>query len=182
MIMEQTRLVAQCRAGDRQAMERLVHDYQAVLFRLAVSILDDPQDAEEATQDALLTALRALDDFRGEATLNTWLYAITVNLCRNRLRSRRRRAAMQAVFQTWQHQKQEASPMIEPTVLENESNHRVLQAVRDLDEKHRLPVILRYYHDCSIDEIAQILDIPPGTVHSRLNKARQRLKAELLEE
>lgn len=176
--MDHTQLAAECRAGNRLAMERLVHDYQAVLFRLALSVLEDAHEAEEATQDALLAALRSFDSYRGEASLTTWLYAITLNLCRNRLRARQRRERMQAVFQTVLRQKH-APPFIEDTVLQREDNHRILKAVHALDEKHRLPVILRYYHDCSVEEIAQILDIPAGTVHSRLNKARRQLKADL---
>jgi RNA polymerase sigma-70 factor (ECF subfamily) len=69
---------------------------------------------------------------------------------------------------------------LEETIIQNEANSGLLQAVQALNEKHRLPVILRYYHDLSVNDIAQILDIPAGTVHSRLNKARQQLKSSVV--
>ena len=102
--MDGTELLAQCRAGDRVAVEQLVRDYQPQLFRLALSILDDGSqngsaDAQEVTQDALLAALRSLDSYRGEAKLSTWLYSITLNLCRNRLRSRRRRKRIHSIIE-----------------------------------------------------------------------------------
>ena len=102
--MDSTELLAQCRAGDRVAVEQLVRDYQPQLFRLALSILDDGSqngsaDAQEVTQDALLAALRSLDSYRGEARLSTWLYSITLNLCRNRLRARRRRERVRSIFE-----------------------------------------------------------------------------------
>lgn len=177
---EGVQLLARCQAGDGLAVEQLVSDYQGRLFRLAVSILDDGSpngwaEAEEVTQDALLSALRKSASYRGEASLSTWLYTITVNLCRNRLRSRQRRQKMQQLFQIVD-QDESQSPVPEDTVIQNEANDGLLNAVQSLDEKHRLPTILRYYHECSINEIAQILEIPVGTVHSRLNKARQRLR------
>ena len=74
-----------------EAVEALVLAHQAEVFRLAVSVLGDPAEAEEATQDALIAALTALETYRGEASLTTWLYTITVNACRARFRKRRSR-------------------------------------------------------------------------------------------
>jgi RNA polymerase sigma-70 factor (ECF subfamily) len=179
--MDSTQLLAQCRAGDGLAVEQLVREYQPRLFRLALSILDDGSDngqadAEEVTQDALLAALRSLDSYRGEASLSTWLYSITINLCRNRLRSRQRKVRLRQLFQALTTPLDETPRHPETTVIQLEASADLLGAVNALDEKHRLPVILRYYHECSVAEIAQMLDLPEGTVHSRLNKARQKLK------
>jgi RNA polymerase sigma factor (sigma-70 family) len=181
IIMDSKELVAQCRAGDRVAVEQLVQVYQPQLFRLALSILDDGSqngsaDAQEATQDALMAALRSLDTYRGEAKLSTWLYAITVNLCRNRLRSRKRREKMRKLFERLTTPIDDAPARPEKIVLQKQAASGLFEIVQTLNEKHRLPVILRYYHECSIAEIARILDIPEGTVHSRLNTARKRLK------
>jgi RNA polymerase sigma-70 factor (ECF subfamily) len=142
MITMDYHLIELCRVGDSSAIENFVQTYQQDIYRLALSILDDSNEAEDATQEALLTALRALDSFRGASSLKTWLYSITVNVCRNR-------------FQ--RHRKQERLTI-----------HR-------MDEKHRIPIVLRYYHDLSVAEIASILRIPEGTVHSRLNTARRQL-------
>lgn len=179
--MDATQLLAQCRAGDGLAVEQLVREFQPRLFRLALSVLDDGSpnghaEAEEATQDAILAALRALDTYRGDASLSTWMYAITINLCRNRLRARQRRARVRRLFQALTTPIDDAPQHPETTLIQQESDTGLWGAVNTLDEKHRLPIILRYYHELSVTEIAQILDLPEGTVHSRLNKARQKLK------
>jgi len=179
--MDSTELLAQCRAGDRVAVEQLVREYQPQLFRLALSILDDGSDnshadAQETTQDALLAALRSLDSYRGEAKLSTWLFSITVNLCRNCLRSRQRRSRVRRIFQALTTPIDESPARPEDVIIQKQANSSLFGIVQSLNEKHRIPIILRYYHDCSIAEIAQILDIPEGTVHSRLNTARKRLR------
>ena len=184
IIMDSTELLAQCRAGDRVAVEKFVEEYQPRLFRLALSILDDGSEnshfeAQEATQDTFLAALRSLNSYRGEAKLSTWLYAITLNICRNRLRSRQRHQRMRQIFQTLTTPIDDDSALPEKVLIQNETDKNLYGMVQTLNEKHRLPLILRYYHDCSVAEIAQILDIPEGTVHSRLNTARKRLKDHL---
>jgi RNA polymerase sigma-70 factor (ECF subfamily) len=184
IIMDSTELLAQCRAGDRMAVEQLVKDYQPQLFRLALSILDDGSqngraDAQEATQDALLAALRSLDSYRGEAKLSTWLYSITMNLCRNRLRTRKRRKRVRRIFKRLTTPIDTTPTQPENALIQKQANSNLFDIVQSLNEKHRLPIILRYYHNCSIAEIAQILDIPEGTVHSRLNTARKKMRNQL---
>jgi len=187
IIMDSTELLAQCRAGDRVAVEQLVRDYQPQLFRLALSILDDGSqngsaDAQEATQDALLAALRSLDSYRGEARLSTWLYTITLNLCRNRLRARQRRERARVIFKRLITPIEAAPSRPEDVLIQKQANSNLFDIVQSLNEKHRLPVILRYYHNCPVAEIAQILDIPEGTVHSRLNTARKKMRCHLKSE
>ncbi len=186
--MDTVQLVARCQAGDELAVERLVTDYQPPLFRLALSILDDGRagsvaastaaEAEEVIQDVFLTALHKLDSYRGEASLSTWLYAITINLCRNRLRARRRRERLQQLFQSLQLAKAVAADA-EAIVIQHEADSSLARRIQALDEKYRLPIVLRYYHDCPVEEIAHLLNVPPGTIHSRLNKARQLLRDQI---
>src|SRR5512145_2739738 len=125
IIMDSSQLLAKCRAGDGLAVAQLVHEFQPRLFRLALSILDDGSengsaDAEEATQDALIVALRSLDSYRGEASLSTWLYAITVNVCRNRLRSRQRRQRVRKLFQALTTPIENTASHPESAVIQNE--------------------------------------------------------------
>jgi RNA polymerase sigma-70 factor (ECF subfamily) len=181
LIMDSKKLLAQCRAGDRVAVDQLVQEYQPQLFRLALSILDDGSqngsaDAQEVTQDALLAALRSLDSYRGEAKLSTWLYSITVNLCRNHIRARQRRERVRNLFERLTTPIEDAPSQPEDVIIRMQADFSLFSIVQSLNEKHRLPVILRYYHDCSVAEIAQILDIPEGTVHSRLNTARKKVR------
>jgi RNA polymerase sigma-70 factor (ECF subfamily) len=181
IIMDSKDLLAQCRAGDRVAIDRLVQEYQPQLFRLALSILDDGSqngsaDAQEVTQDALLAGLRSLDSYRGEARLSTWLYSITVNLCRNHIRARNRRERVRNLFERLTTPIEDAPSQPEDAIIRKQADSNLFNIVQSLNEKHRLPIILRYYHDCSVAEIAQILDIPEGTVHSRLNTARKKMR------
>ena len=179
--MDSTELLAQCRAGDRVAVEQLVKDYQPRLFRLALSILDDGSqngsaDAQEATQDALFSALRSLDSYRGDAKLSTWLYSITVNICRNRLRTRRRQDRIRKVFERLTTPIDGVSSQPEAAIIQKQEDASLFDIVQTLNVKHRLPVILRYYHSRSVADIARILEIPEGTVHSRLNTARKKMR------
>lgn len=85
MITMDYRLIELCKVGDSAAIEDFVQTYQGDVYRLALSILDDASEAEDAAQDSLLAALRSLDSFRGASSLRTWLFSIAVNVCRTRL-------------------------------------------------------------------------------------------------
>ena len=175
-------LIERCRSGDEEAVSQLLRENQPAIFRLALSILDDPAEADEATQETFLAALRGLGSFRGGSSLRTWLFAIAVNVCRSRLRRGRTWQRVQELFlggtvSLAGHDDQTAHP--ETLAVQREADDAVWQAVQDLGEKHRLPVILRYYHDLSVAEIAGVLGINEGTVHSRLSTARDRLRAAL---
>lgn len=173
------RLIELCRVGDSAAIENFVQTYQQDVFRLALSILDDAPEAEDATQEALLNALRSVDSFRGAASLKTWLYSITVNICRNRLQRHRAYARLTRILGGILRMRHTSS--VEEDAIENESNETLWRVIRSMNEKHRIPIVLRYYHDLSVTEIARILQIPEGTVHSRLNTARRQLHEVLKE-
>jgi RNA polymerase sigma-70 factor (ECF subfamily) len=169
-------LILRCREGDTRAIEQLIAGHYATVYRLALAILDDSAEADDAAQEVFIAALGALDSYRGESALSTWLYAITVNKCRDRLKksqSRRRlERVLHSIFPAWHDP---AGPSAESAALQNERDEAVRRAVNSLGEKQRLPVILRYYHGLSISEIANVLDINEGTIHSRLSIARERL-------
>jgi RNA polymerase sigma-70 factor (ECF subfamily) len=159
------------------AVEAFVRAYQPTVYRFALSILDEPAEAEDAAQEALVSASRNLNLYRGESAFTTWLYAITLNACRRQLQKRRSAERLLNVLQSLLHLRPEQPERPEEAALHGEAKAAVLRAVRGLDEKHRLVVILRYYHDLPAAEIAQILRINEGTVHSRLFNARERLRA-----
>ena len=176
--MNTAQLLQQCQAGDETAIHALIQAHKRALYCLAVSILLDPDEAEEAVQDAFIAALNALDRFNGGA-LHAWLYGITLNECRKRLRRRKALDRLKAVLQTLLRMGGAGPTHPETAVIENETDAVLWRAVCALSEKHRLPVILFYYHDLPVAEIARLLEISEGTVHSRLFTARERLRKAL---
>jgi RNA polymerase sigma-70 factor, ECF subfamily len=171
MITMDYRLIEQCRVGDASAIESFVQTYQQDLYRLALSILDDSNEADDATQEALLAALRALDSFHEASSLKTWLFSITINICRTRLQRRKRHERLRQILGGILQVRR--TPSVEESTIEIESGEAIWRAIHSMDEKHRIPIVLRYYHELSVAEIAAILQIPDGTVHSRLNAARK---------
>lgn len=179
MTVMDSQWLRQCREGDPLAIERLVQAHQAEVYRLALSILDDPDEAEDAAQEVFVSALRSLDSFRGDASLKTWLFSIAINVCRNRLQRARSRGRLRQILESLFRADQ---PHPESEAVRREAESELWRAVRALDDKHRIPLILRYYHDLPVAEIAETLGIPVGTVHSRLNHARERLRTRLKED
>lgn len=166
-------------------IEELAQQHYAFVQHLAYSILDDPHEAADMTQETFLTAQRALHNFRGEAHPRTWLARITIwlaritiNLCRAQLQKRKRRALLANVLQSL-HLAEPPATSPEGLTAQNETYQRLWQAVDALDEKHRLPVLLRYLHQMSVIEIATVLNLSEGTVHSRLHYAREKLQNKL---
>jgi RNA polymerase sigma-70 factor (ECF subfamily) len=179
--MKNAHLIQRCQFGDGQAMEILLKKHQPMVYRIAISILDDPAEAAGATQEALIAALEALGSYRGDSAFSTWLYTITVNVCRARFRKRRSRERLKRLLQGIFLLKSQDQSGPERVILQNEADAALWRAVNGLGEKHRLVVVLRYYHDLPIKEIAQILNVKEGTIHSRLYTARERLRTVLKE-
>jgi RNA polymerase sigma-70 factor (ECF subfamily) len=176
---ETLQLLQLYQSDDAAAVEMFVRAHQQSVYRLALSVLDDPAEAEEATQDALVSAINALNTYRGDSAFTTWLYAITLNTCRSRLRKHKSRDRLMETLRSLFRVRGELAPHPEEAAIRSEADAAVARAVGSLDEKHRLTVVLRYYNEFSIAEIAQLLDISEGTVHSRLFTARERLRVML---
>jgi RNA polymerase sigma-70 factor (ECF subfamily) len=172
-------LLAGCQSGDAEAIADLVQRYRPALFRLALSILDDPAEADEAAQEAFVAALGALDRYRGEAAFTTWLYAITVNVCRGRLRRRGARQRLRRALEALLRLSPGHAPRPEEQVMQSEAQAVVWRAIQALPQPQRLAVVLRYYHDLRLGEIASVLGVTERTVHNRLRAAHARLRGQL---
>lgn len=173
-------LIRECIAGNNDAIEVFVRRHEVDIFRLALSIVGDQAEADEITQETFLSALRSLRSYHEKNSLKAWLYTIALNHSRSHLRKRKilekLRSAVSAVFQFEQSQKQ---PSPETAVILNETESALWAELNKLDEAHRTAMILRYFHELPVAEIAEILSVNEGTVHSRLHNARKRLKGEL---
>jgi RNA polymerase sigma-70 factor, ECF subfamily len=179
--MDINRLIERCRTGDPEAIRDFIASYQEEICRLTGSILSDPFEIDEAVQETFVAALRNLHRYRKDATLKTWLYAICVNVCRAKLRKQRADNRLYNILHTLGMQARVREKNVEEMIILRETNEAVVQAVRNLEESLRLPIILRYAHSLSIHEIAQILKISQRSVHVRLKKAHLRLRDILAE-
>lgn len=157
------------------------------VYHLALRLCGDPTDAEDLAQDALIRALKALSTFRGESSVETWLYRITVNTWKNRVRSEVRRgsgktASLEA-FASEDHGGELPFQGDDPPVgaqLESQERDAAIQsALLELDEESRAVILLRDLEGMAYEEIAASLGVPEGTVKSRLSRARQALKDKL---
>ena len=170
-------LVDRLRAGDARAFEELVRVYQHRVFSVAVRMLGNRAEAEDIAQEVFLRVYRSVADFRGEAKLSTWLYAIASRLCLNRLASgeRHRVREGQDVLTRLPSADAGAGEALE----RGERDAALQQAIASLPEERRIVLVLRDVEGLSYDEIARALDLEPGTVRSRLHRARLDLKDKL---
>jgi RNA polymerase sigma-70 factor (ECF subfamily) len=159
-------------------IEDLMKEYYLYIFHLAFSILDDPDEAEDAAQETFIRAATHLCDYRGEAEIRTWLTAITVNVCRSELRKRKRRGLVEQSIKAI-HSLVSGPPDPEDQTAQNDLYRQLRQAIAGLDEKHRLPIILYYIQHLSVSQIAAIMETNEDTTHSRLFHARRKLAAKL---
>jgi RNA polymerase sigma-70 factor (ECF subfamily) len=180
--METGALIRRCQRGDKLAIEVLVCRYQNYVFRLCYLVMGNEQDAEDMTQEAFMRACRALPRFeiREGTSFEAWLYRIAVNCCRSRMRRRWYQVLPWPDPPPQMFTEPEDQP--DRLVMQGEQRTDVLEAIDSLGEKHRLVVVMRYYAGLSNEEIARTLNIPSGTVRSRLHIARQRMREFLAEQ
>jgi RNA polymerase sigma-70 factor (ECF subfamily) len=169
-------LLERLRAGEARAFEELVMAYQHRVFGVALRMLGSRAEAEEIAQEVFLRAHRAVADFRGEARLGTWLYAIASRLCLNRLVSPDRRVARgDAALAEIPASTPDAAAVAERAELDA----ALRAAIAELPDERRLVLVLRDVEGLSYEEIAEALALDPGTVRSRLHRARMQLKEKL---
>lgn len=172
----------QCEQGDRTAIEALISHFRPEVYRFALSILRDTAEADEATQDVFVAIIGNLDTYRGGASFRTWLFTITLNICRGRLRKRRVQQRLQQVLLAIFRQGYQESAHLEQVVLRNEADASVWRAINALDTECREVLILRYYHELSLSEIARIVGRSERTIRARLHRAREQLRVLLSKE
>ena len=175
--MNEILLISRARGGDREAFGELVEQYRDNVYRLAYRMCGNAYDADEAAQEAFVAAWRALPNFRGDAKFSTWLYRLTTN------------AAIDVMRREKRHQTVGDGEMIEvaddadspqETVERTEQQEAVQEALATLSEEYREVLLLRYMEELDYAEIAEVLQLPSGTVKSRINRAKAALKNALL--
>ena len=175
-------LIQRIKSGEHDLFYRLIQPYERRVYAAALAILRNEADAEDIAQDSILKALRHLAQFRGEARFSTWLLRITVNEARMR-RRRMTAHAMDSINDT-QDDEGEYAPreFADWREIPSESLERkevriaLVEALSSLGEKYRSVFVLRDIQHLSIEETAKVLDISPGSVKTRLQRARLMLR------
>ena len=181
MAEETTELVQAFRQGDEPSFNRLVLLYQTKIYNLCLNYVKAPEEAKDLAQDIFITAYRALPKLREENKFGAWLYQIAVNHCRNRYKRLTRRGFFSNRSlddpDTYLQVTGDESP--EKKLEKNDVIQFVRATIDSLGGAEREIIILRDLQELSYDEISVILDIPLGTVKSKLNRARSSLKDRL---
>jgi len=177
-------LVNACRAGQTEAFGVLVRRYQDRLYPTILRLVGSPEDAQDVLQDAFIQAFEKLDQFHGNSSFYTWIYRIAVNfaLSGHRKRQNRRTAGLFRPGRNGQVvEPADSSPENDPTIAveRGEREAAIEAALAALGPEHRAVIILKDFDGRRYEEISELLEIPVGTVRSRLHRARCELRDRL---
>lgn len=160
--------VSQAKRGNKEAFLSLIDENRLNLYRVARGILIDKQDIEDALQNTILKSFQKINTLKKEEYFKTWIIRILINECNEILRKAKRVTSLEKNNKIEIHN-------------DNYENIDLIKAINLLNEELRITTVLFYFEDMSSKEIAKILKIPEGTVRSRLNRARTKLKEIMLE-
>lgn len=170
--MEQsTAIIERCRAGDSAAFGELFERYKNLVYRTAYLMLDEPEEAEEVLQDVFLSLLHSLPTYQPEkGAFSTWLHRVTINRC---LRRQHNHGLLTRLIERF---RRDATIENDSRLESAEDRQSIRKALGRLSKPLRAVIILRYYHNLSYSEIAEVLQISAGTVKSRLNTAHKKVR------
>ena len=182
---QEAEVIRRVQKGDGNAFEALVTAYEKNVYNLALRMTGNAQDAEDMAQEAFLKAYNSLDSFRGESKFSVWLYRIVSNLCLDFLRRQKRRPASSLSVEDDEGEETQldipdVSQSPEELLERRLTREAVRQGLAQLPTEQRQILLLREIQGLSYEEIGQALSLEPGTVKSRIFRARKRLCAFLL--
>jgi RNA polymerase sigma-70 factor (ECF subfamily) len=172
-------LIAATLAGDSAAFGQLVGRYQDRLYNALFRVLGSAEDARDIVQDAFVQAYTKLNTFRGSSKFYTWLYRIAFNLAMSHARRQRPTRSLERARDVFGGEPVDGRPMPEANLTQREQVTLVHTALAALNPEYRQILVLRELEGCRYDEIAEILELPAGTVRSRLFRARLQLRDQL---
>jgi len=173
------RLISATLAGDAAAFGQLVCKYQDRLYNTLAHIVGSAEDAQDLVQEAFLQAFTKLETFRGRSAFYTWLYRIAFNLAISHKRRRRPAISVEQEREQCGHEPIDNQQRPEDGLLQKERADLVRDGLAALKEEHRTILVLREMEGCCYESIADILEMPVGTVRSRLHRARSQLREQL---
>jgi len=175
-------LVARSMGGDLDSFNQLVLRWERPIYALAYRVIGREEDARDVAQETFLRAFRALSGFKGQAKFSSWLYRITLNLCRDWIRRERRAPMTQApegIDIIEMAAETTPAESIEDLVSRKELGRAVAKAMALLPEEQRTAIVMKEYHGLTFQEIADLLDCPLSTVKTRLYQGLSVLRKQL---
>jgi RNA polymerase sigma-70 factor (ECF subfamily) len=180
-------LLKRAKAGDIESFEVLVKKHQSFIYNVALRVFRNTDDASDMAQEALIKAYKNISNFNEKSSFNTWLYRITINVCIDEQRKRKNRIAIPLSANkdddknSFIENIKDNNYTPEESFLRKEEIHALNSAINRLPENHKIIILLRDIKGLGYDEIGDILNIPKGTVKSKINRARQKLKEIIIE-
>src|ERR671932_1311585 len=181
-------LVKRAQAGDRDALSALVQSQQTYVYSIAMSLMHNPADAADMTQEAFIRLFRSLGTYRGETKFTTWLYRLVTNICLDGLR--RRRGVVESLDEPTGDDEQRLGERLtdldrwtqpEERLELRESAAAVRAALAQLPPAQRLALTLHYFEEMRYEEVAEVMGVPLNTVKSHIRRGKERLGAILAE-
>lgn len=171
---DETKLIKQAVRGDSRALSELLRQNYSFLYQYALKVTMNKTRAEDVTQETMLKAIEKIATFQNKAKFSTWLITIASRLVVDRIRRNE-------LEKHWVQEEQSLRSIRYNTLQRGDEWPEALQALGDLSSDTRIPVLLKYYYGYSQEEISSMLDIPVGTVKSRLHNGLKQLRKELTE-
>ena len=179
VLANETELVERTRQGDQEAFGQLVQAYQDRLYSSVMHMVTCRADAEDVVQEAFVQAYTRLDSFQGKSTFYTWLYRITINLALTWGRRRKTRMSLESTQDVLLEEPEDTGERPGERMARQEDASLIKRALNALGEEHRTILVMRGVQGFDYATIAQILGLNPGTVRSRLHRARIQLRQHL---
>jgi RNA polymerase sigma-70 factor (ECF subfamily) len=179
-VTDDASLISATLAGDTNAFGRLVRKYQDRLFTTMVHVTGRAEEAEDVVQEAFVQAFLKLENFQGRSAFYTWLYRIAFNVSASRRRKRRPEMSVEQIRMATGQEPADDSPGAIDELERAERTECLRAALDELTEEHKGILMLRELEGCCYETIAEVLQLPVGTVRSRLHRARNQLR-EVLE-
>ena len=173
-------LIKKCFDGDLKSFEKLISKYEKNAFAIALRYLGDYDDASDVTQDALIKVYKNISKFRFESSFTTWLYRIVINTSKDFLKKRGNQKIISIEDSMIDIPSENKKDNPEEHAEEKEVKNKVNEALQNINEENRVVVVLKDIQGFTYDEISDILQIPIGTVRSRISRGRAMLKKEIL--
>ena len=178
--------ILRAKQGDLFAFEELVLQYERMVYNVALRMMGHSEDAKDLSQEVFLKAYKNIQNFDERSAFSTWLYRITTNTCIDEMRRRKGKHTYSLEEEleneegSMQRQIADTGDTPEESLLREEKKSEILQALDTLSAEHRTAIVLRDIRGLHYEDISEIMELPLGTVKSRISRARNQLKTEIL--